>query len=136
MRKRVDIRWVRRTLARVEWLFDRVRAEQLAGVLVAHGVPAGTLQFLGQCLDDTAECMKGVRPDAHRLCVVCGQDVDPNDPRRRDARYCSRACRQRAYRTRVTGHPPGEPRPVTGPAACDTSSTDRQVTCHTEVGTP
>jgi hypothetical protein len=35
-----------------------------------------------------------------RACTECGE---PFTPKRRDARYCSNACRQRAYRERTLG---------------------------------
>jgi hypothetical protein len=43
-----------------------------------------------------------------RRCVACGGAMP--ERARRDARYCSSACRQRAYRARVTDR-----RPVTDP---------------------
>lgn len=106
MRRTVDIRWVRRTLARVRWLADRVDAEELANVLVAHGgAQRDNVQYLHDYLGEVHEYLTRVRPEPK--CTVCGiERVGP----RPDARYCSPRCRQRAYlarRTRVTGRPTG-----------------------------
>lgn len=112
MRRTVDLQWVRRTLARVQWLIDRVDNEQLAAVLVAHGTTndVDDVQSIGEYLCDVAEFMKRLRPEQPRPCAVCGSEIRDNDVERPEARYCSAACRQRAYRARVTSRQPGEQR--------------------------
>jgi hypothetical protein len=42
-------------------------------------------------------------PRSGLTCQVCGRIFQPP---RSDAKYCSSACRQKAYRTRVTGKRP------------------------------
>lgn len=106
MRRTVDMRWIRRTLERVEWLANRAGAEKMAEVLIKHGAgldDTDEIGSLGQYLLDVSECMKGVLPTRQEQpCVVCGKDKWIKDIDRTDARYCSAACRQRAYRKRVT----------------------------------
>lgn len=119
MRRTVNLRWVLRTLARVEWLFNRVDAEKLA---CAIGAQSDRLGGLGQYLLDVAEHAKRLHPEREQPCVVCGRDIRDADVSRPDARYCSAACRQRAYRARVTACQPGEQLTCHDNAVCDTYS--------------
>lgn len=72
--------------------------------LDAAGNPVGRLKHIGP---HCSSC----HSDRHNACVVCGQCLPPWRPgvgphwekleaARIDARYCSSACRQRAYRRR------------------------------------
>jgi hypothetical protein len=67
------------------------------GVLVTHPYWALTITT---CSTRCAEAVAAARRSAHRTpreCADCGQTFQP---RRVDARYCSDACRQKAYRER------------------------------------
>jgi predicted nucleic acid-binding Zn ribbon protein len=99
MRQQVDLRWVRRTFARLLWLANRANADVLAKLLVEHGATDG-VQFCRDYLGDLWVEIGPLLSRPKRPCAVCGQDIRDID--RPDARYCSRACQQRAYRKRVT----------------------------------
>jgi hypothetical protein len=109
----------------VNWLFDRVDAEKLANVLVAHGFDfddADEIGGLGQYLSDVREFMERLRPEQKQPCGVCGCDIRrETDCRRPEVRYCSAACRQRAYRARVTARQAGRTVIPSRSAVCDTS---------------
>jgi len=114
MRKTVDVQWVRRTFARLEWLRRRFTPEHLADELMKHGADDLWVQIavsegflydltvrLDACVGEAASKNKG------RACIVCGGEIWIGHGSRRisprsDSRYCSAACRQRAYRARVT----------------------------------
>jgi hypothetical protein len=116
-------RWVRRTLARVAWLFQHVPAERLADMLVVQG--AGHIEGLGAYLQDVQQVMDRLQPDQPQPCVVCGHDLRyATTATRCDVRYCSRACRQRAYRERVTGR---QQEDTSTRHDADTSDTSRQL---------
>jgi hypothetical protein len=125
MRRKVDLRWIRRTFARVEWLADRAPAEKLASALVEVGMGPDDwhrIWYLADYLDDVRQYMERLRPEAPQPCAVCGEDIrDKSDARRRDVRYCSPACRQRAYRGRVTARRPRGQETRHEPARCDAS---------------
>jgi len=121
MRKTVDVQWVRRTFARLEWLRRRFTPERFADELMKHGVAvelwvqiAVSAEFLCH-LRDRLDARIGEMPDRTRPCAVCGGHIWTE---RSDARYCSPACRQRAYRARVTD--PQSER-TTDPSPGDTS---------------
>ncbi|MEU0002370.1 hypothetical protein ABZ069_36275 [Streptomyces microflavus] len=65
------------------------RDRQTSGRIIAIGV-----------LTAEAEIAGDVEALERLLCPVCGQPVLPGGRRRRDARYCSGACRTRAWRHR------------------------------------
>ena len=123
MRRTVDLRWLRRTFARLDWLAGRVDAEELAKVLVEHSAAQDAkVQRLRDYLSDLWHFVERLQPPRpEQPCAVCGGDKWINDIDRSDARYGSAACRQRAYRQRVTSH---SSRRITKPsqtAVCDTS---------------
>jgi hypothetical protein len=141
MRQRVDVRWVRRTLARVQWLRNRADCQELADALFAHGANSNThvhIRGLGQYLEDVAECLELKYPK--QSCAMCGIDLGCSfSVTRRDVRYCSSRCRQRAYRKRVTARKSGRhadaPHVTTG---VTDSSTDvsRRVERHGDLNGP
>jgi hypothetical protein len=95
--------FVLRTLARVRMMM-RLDAKQLAKQLVENGV---SMQGGDTFLSDIGDYMKEIDRDfyvngsgrRHDKCAQCGQEImcDHNG-----AIYCSRECRQRAYRVRRT----------------------------------
>jgi hypothetical protein len=104
--KQLTLQFVLRTLKRLQ-MVTRLDQELLAKELLPY---CRDVQGLGEYLTDVAECMnkhrreQGIDPDAHPNgnCRQCGEAIwcDHNG-----ARYCSRRCRQRAYRLRLKGRP-------------------------------
>jgi hypothetical protein len=99
MSKRAPInagmRYVLRTLRRLNQIATKVPAEQLAAALLPHKRP-GYCQYLGEYLAAVAELAHGLQ--AKRVCAHCGIQLPSGV--RSDARYCDHICRQKAYRRR------------------------------------
>jgi hypothetical protein len=95
--------FVLRTFKRVGMIAARHSPEAIAKAMVERGVA----KALGQAeyMSDVADYMRsaqreaGVDPNAHPNgnCPQCGDDIGRDH---NGARYCSRECRQRAYRVR------------------------------------
>jgi hypothetical protein len=68
--------------------------------------------FVGTFLEDIGRELQNRRVEVDRPCRQCGRQIDDYDNRdaRADAVYCSSACRQRAYRRRVTADNQNRPR--------------------------
>jgi hypothetical protein len=92
---------VLRTFKRVDMIAARYSSEAIAKALVERGVDlGGAHEYLSDVADDMRELQRkaGVNPNAHPNgpCAQCGKECDHNGARC----YCSRECRQRAYRVR------------------------------------
>jgi hypothetical protein len=95
-----SFRFVLRTLARMMAMANQVTAEEFAAGLCELGVPRETPWFLSTYLDEVKHYMP---EDPVPTCPECGRDWDHA---RRDRRYCSPKCRQRAHRKRVADSKP------------------------------
>jgi hypothetical protein len=62
----------------------------------------GDVWFVGTFLDDIGRELSQRRVEEDYPRCVCGREIENA---RTDAKYCSRKCRQRAYRKRVTADP-------------------------------
>jgi hypothetical protein len=108
-RKPMTVESVLRTLARVEALGRLGGYEDVAAALSPH-VEGSRIQALGEFLDTVAHYMKKIQTteqyDPRPKCIECGDDIEydltVHENYRKDVRYCSARCRQRAYRKRVT----------------------------------
>jgi len=108
-RKVLTVESVLRTLARVEALKTLGGDEDVAAALVPQ-VAGMRIQGLGELLDTVASYMKKIQTehqyDPWPKCIECGEDIQydltVHEKHRKDVRYCSGRCRQRAYRKRVT----------------------------------
>lgn len=67
------------------------KAVRVVNLLATSGVRSGAAAYLLRALAEWYE------PSGYLSCTTCG---DPFKPKNRNARYCSRACKQRAYRKR------------------------------------
>ncbi len=89
-----------RTCMHPSWRANRHRPEPCAGgcgVLVSHWYPWSNITTCSRrCSEQAARERKRAKREP-RACEVCGDSFTPN---RADARYCSSACRQDAYRKR------------------------------------
>lgn len=93
----------------VPWEGDGVRGKRTRGEY-QHWCDRCGRPFMGAlarryCSDECGQRTRAERRDRtrdreSRRCVVCG---DPFTPPRADGRYCSPACRQKAYRRRKAG---------------------------------
>jgi hypothetical protein len=96
-----DLRFTLRTLARLRRMAHKLNAKLLAEVLVPDALSRGDLRALETYLGDIVEYAKDLTPKRH--CATCGDELDSAfSYMRSDACYCSRRCRQKAYRKRVT----------------------------------
>jgi hypothetical protein len=81
----------------------------VAAALAPH-VEGSLIQELGEFLETVAYYMKKIQTkeqyDPLPKCIECGKDIEHDltvyETYRKDVRYCSPRCRQRAYRKRVT----------------------------------
>src|SRR5262249_349598 len=98
-------------IAKLAWKY---RHEDVAAALLKHCSQRERedVPFVGQYLVEVWELYKGPESDAEPRCCECGTNIyDSKDGvARRDTRYCSQACRQRAYRKRVMASPSGSSR--------------------------
>jgi hypothetical protein len=91
-----DVRYVLRTLARLNGIAHKIDAEDLAPYLRRD-----LLRYLSLYLSDVDEYAGKLPPK--RRCFECGHELDCFAYKARsDARYCSPRCRQKAHRKRVT----------------------------------
>jgi hypothetical protein len=123
MKRPRTVEEVLRTLARVEALGKLGHYEDVAAALAPH-LNGGRIQALGEFLETVAHYMKKLQTaeqyDPPRLCVVCGKSIGMvTDYTRRDIRFCSPKCRQKAYRERVTDNQPRRPSKCNGNAERD-----------------
>jgi hypothetical protein len=100
MKHRATIEAVLRTVARVRALRALISDEELAKILSEHYKP-GEIAGLGDLFEGAAGAMLKQAPRLQ--CSACGKNLrhgffEPN----RGAKYCDAACRQKAYRERVT----------------------------------
>jgi hypothetical protein len=96
-----DLKFVLRTLTRLKRIADKVPAEQLAAALVPRHLQRERFLYLSTYLRDIVDYAEKFAPK--QQCCECGKEFQsPLYNVRSDARYCSRGCRQKAYRKRVT----------------------------------
>ncbi len=84
----------------INWRYDKVCVVcgEKAGWIGQRGLRAG---FCSRCITDTQTLLMSERKKAARAdrsCESCGISFTPG---RSDGRFCSRACRQKAYRERL-----------------------------------
>jgi hypothetical protein len=108
MRPTLSYAFVRRTLARMKMLTE-VDVENAAAAMAKMNVCIVDLVSLMDWLDLVTNAMR--KTVVLRTCAECGEPIGlklmgPGHAEvskyRPDARYCSRKCRQKAYRKRVT----------------------------------
>jgi hypothetical protein len=89
-----------RLLKRACNLAWKVHAKDLAEFLVARGYDSESARagFVHDYFSDVEEYMRKLKPPQRPTCAECGAD----ELYRSNGRYCSRKCRQKAYRKRVT----------------------------------
>jgi hypothetical protein len=104
---------VLRTLKRMRRLAQHLHPEDLADLLFPH-VPVVQIIEASLYLEKVADCIDKKMREGQWKCVECGQDVwakikltkdglgltREHRYVRRDAHYCSKACRQKAFRKR------------------------------------
>ena len=105
MPKTLSHQFARRTLARMTMLTE-VDKKQFAAAMSEMKIARTYLYSIGRWLQEIASLMPQTSS-----CAECGEEMTvvilENTKLlkyRADARYCSRKCRQRAYRKRVTEH--------------------------------
>ena len=106
-----------RTIERLAWKHD---CKDAAAVLMEHCSckDRDAAAFAGYWLVEVWELNRKAHQESNPRCVECGDDVEgKRDVVRSDASYCSPACRQRAYRKRVTAPLPAERSKRNGNAA-------------------
>jgi hypothetical protein len=94
-----------RAIARLFKIFyHHITQEQFAEYLMARRKDwqaAEEAGFVGQFLVDVGDLTRDEADNRYPRCLVCNADIErPDTPPRSHARYCSSACRQKAYRTR------------------------------------
>jgi hypothetical protein len=93
--------FILRTFKRVDMIATRYSAESIAEGLVERGVDLGAFEYMSDTADYMREFQRkaGVDPYAHPNgnCAQCGEKISRDH---NGAIYCSRECRQRAYRVR------------------------------------
>jgi hypothetical protein len=96
------LKTVLRTINRVRLLANAISAENLAKELLRLGFDAEQFDKqiggAGDYLFEVWECMNKQKPYIGAPCQVCGKSTLRD---RKHAKYCSRACRQKAYRNRL-----------------------------------
>jgi hypothetical protein len=98
-----DLRYVLRTLTRLNRIAKKVPAEDLAAALLPHPHRYDLLLFLATYLNDVEEFGLPLAKAQWRRCAECGHELDCRFYSiRSDAHFCSPKCRQKAYRKRVT----------------------------------
>src|SRR5271165_1243161 len=103
--KQLSEKFILGTLDRLR-MITRYNVEVIADLLIKSRYPLTgrhDTQFLGEYLIDVSQVIQeklGYDPDRQFIhpCDECGEDVDRNH---NGARFCSNACRQKAYRKRV-----------------------------------
>jgi len=108
-RKPLTVESVLRTVARVKAL-RKLGGDKDVAVALAPHVTGSLIQELREFLETVAHYMKKIQTteqyDPLPKCIECGKDIShdltAHETYRKDVRYCSPRCRQRAYRKRVT----------------------------------
>jgi len=119
----LTLRWVLRTLERLNTISARVSNEEFARALMPYkNQKRYNIHFLGQWLLDVVELNEMAETPVPNLLCECGKEVDRDH---RGAKYCSNRCRQRAYRKRVTVLTEPSPKKHNKVALRDTSRAPR-----------
>jgi predicted nucleic acid-binding Zn ribbon protein len=96
----MTLQYVLRTFDRLRRIANRIDAETLAELLAKH-VGWDRIAYPAQFADDVNCYMREyIQKHPNRHCIECGTPLNCLYDRA-DARYCSPACRQKAYRKRV-----------------------------------
>ena len=93
--------FVLRTFKRLDMISARYSAESIAKGLVEQGVDLGAAEYMSDIADEMRELQRKAGADRYvhpnGNCAECGKAISGDH---NAARYCSRECRQRAYRVR------------------------------------
>lgn len=97
MNKASDFRAACRAIRGLRRRLSRLHPEAVAKALDGTGIKHGDLHFMEDWLSD---CRAAMREPPKRYCEDCGRILETYV--RPDTKHCSKKCRQRAYRKRVT----------------------------------
>jgi hypothetical protein len=101
-----DLQRLMRAVKVIAKLARKYRPEDVAAAMMKHcsACERGDAALVGTFLDDIWQLNREAEDEAEPRCPECGDFVDgkwtKTSRMRADARYCSQACRQRAYRKR------------------------------------